>query len=211
MSVIGFIAGMFDPLHAGHVEILKIAKSKCDYLIAAVGTDDYIREHKKHEPLLPYEDRSYVVEAIKYVDRVVAVSNHDKMAMYNIYHFDVLFVGWDHKSDEEDMEAIVQLEKLGVKTVFVERHRNISSSIIKERAFRLELERKRQEASQQRSLVDHHRVTHYGPMLSQYTTVVLPENKKVVFQKKNMHAYEMDQETASIQKPDIYIDNQSKG
>ncbi len=142
MSVIGFIAGMFDPLHAGHIEIFKIAKSQCDYLIVAVGTDEYIRKHKKHEPLLSYDDRAYAVEAIKYVDKVVATDNHDKMAMYKQYHFDVLFAGWDHLSDEEDIEAISQLEQLGVRTIFVERQRNLSSSMIKERAYALEVERR---------------------------------------------------------------------
>ena len=142
MYHVGFIAGMFDPLHAGHIDIIEKAKSLCDHLIVAVGTDDYIRNHKKHEPLLSFDDRSHVVESIKYVNEVVAIDNHDKMAMYNTYHFDVMFVGEDHLSDREDMKSIAELERLGVKTVIVERKRNISSSIIKERAFKLEQNKK---------------------------------------------------------------------
>ena len=144
----------------------------CDYLIVAVGTDDYIRKHKKHEPLLSYSDRAYVVNAIQYVDRVVATDNHDKMAMYEKYHFDVLFAGWDHLSDEEDMESIAQLEQLGIKTIFVERQRNLSSSMIKERAYELEKERKRHIMLQNATLV-------HEPIAPQKQTTIFAKNLRV--------------------------------
>ena len=195
MSVIGFIAGMFDPLHAGHVEILKTAKSMCDYLIVAVGTDDYIRNHKKHEPLLSYEDRSYVVDAIQYVDKVVATDNHDKMAMYEKYHFDVLFAGWDHLSDEEDMEAMAQLAELGVQTVLVQRNRNISSSFIKERAYELESERRRLLLLQTAKIMHDQKKEQYGSVLFQ----------------KNIHIFEIKQDKTAIKKQKGYIKKPVKG
>ena len=202
MSIIGFIAGMFDPLHAGHVEILKIAKSKCDYLIVAVGTDDYIREHKKHEPLLSYDDRSCVVEAIKYVDRVVATDNHDKKVMYEKYHFDILFAGWDHKSDEEDMEAIAQLEKIGVETFFVERQRNLSSSMIKQRAYELIEEERMQNCISIQSLGLQDAVLKNKP--------INPEKRKI-FDQKNIRVFETNHKRYTLLKQKVFIDKQSKG
>lgn len=40
---IGLTNGCFDLLHAGHLNTLKCASEKCDYLIVAVNTDDSVR------------------------------------------------------------------------------------------------------------------------------------------------------------------------
>ena len=213
---------MFDPLHAGHVEILKIAKSECDYLIVAVGTDDYIREHKKHEPLLSYDDRSCVVDAIKYVDRVVATDNHDKMAMYEKYHFDKLFVGWDHKSDEEDMEAIAQLEQLGVKTSFVERQRNLSSSMIKQRAYELVEEERLHSLMSIRSLRLQESALKDKPITLQGKSIVAQKNftfkskpitlqKRSIVAQKSLRVFETNNKKTALLKQKVYMDKQSKG
>lgn len=135
----GFVSGMFDPLHAGHIEILKQAKSMCEYLIVAVGTDDFIRNRKKHEPLLPFSDRVKIIESIKYVDCVVPIENLDKVFMYKKYKFDVMFVGSDHKNESVYLQTINELKLYGVDTIFIERIEGVSSTNIKKRMLELEL------------------------------------------------------------------------
>ncbi len=135
----GFISGMFDPLHAGHIEIIKQAKSMCDFLIVAVGTDDFIRMRKNHEPLLPHSERCAIVEAIRYVDCVVSIENLDKVSMYQKYGFDVMFAGADHKFEKTYIDAAERLKLLGVDTVFFERYGAISSTSIKKRMISLEM------------------------------------------------------------------------
>ena len=69
---VGFISGFFDILHEGHIHILEQAKSCCNQLIVAVGTDEFMRIRKGREPVLSYNERVQIVRAIKYVDMVVA-------------------------------------------------------------------------------------------------------------------------------------------
>lgn len=128
----GFICGFFDVLHDGHIDILKKAKSLCDYLIVAVGTDEFMVERKNRQSLLTYEQRVKIVESIKYVDLVVPEENLDKIAAFNQYHFDVMFSGMDHIDEPIYIEATKKLKTLGVDTIYFERTNDVSSTKIRE-------------------------------------------------------------------------------
>jgi len=64
--------GSFHLFHAGHVELLKKAKSKGDILIVGVNSDKSVREYKKKpgRPIIPEQFRAEAVAAIMYVDYV---------------------------------------------------------------------------------------------------------------------------------------------
>ena len=89
---IGYTAGVFDLFHIGHLNILKRAREQCKYLMVAVSTDELVQRYKNKLPVIPYEERKTIIEAIKYVDEVVPQVNRDKIAAYEQYHFDVMFV-----------------------------------------------------------------------------------------------------------------------
>lgn len=59
-----------DLFHAGHVEFLKKAKSFGDYLIVGVLADEVVQGYKR-DPIIPLSDRVKVIEACRYVDRVL--------------------------------------------------------------------------------------------------------------------------------------------
>jgi D-beta-D-heptose 7-phosphate kinase / D-beta-D-heptose 1-phosphate adenosyltransferase len=64
--------GCFDLLHAGHVELLRAARSLGDALVVAVNSDDSVRRLKgAGRPLVPVADRVRVLEALECVDAVV--------------------------------------------------------------------------------------------------------------------------------------------
>lgn len=130
---VGYVAGMFDIIHAGHIEILKRAKQMCDTLIVAVGTDEFMRWRKKRDSIIPYLDRKKIVESIKYVDMVVPEENLDKLNEYYKYHFDVMFSGDDHKNEEQYIKAEEQLNALGVDVIYIERIGEISSTAIRDK------------------------------------------------------------------------------
>ena len=72
--------GTFDLLHAGHINILRRARELGDYLIVVLSTDEF-NAIKNKKAYYSYEDRKLILEAIRYVDEVVPVTeeNHEKM------------------------------------------------------------------------------------------------------------------------------------
>ena len=69
--VTGFTASTFDLLHAGHILMLREAKTVCDYLICALQTDPTIDRPEKNKPVQSYMERHIQLSAIKYVDEIV--------------------------------------------------------------------------------------------------------------------------------------------
>lgn len=134
---IGFICGFFDLLHDGHIEILKFAKSQCEYLIVAVGTDEFMFERKHRESILTYDQRVTIIKSIRYVDKVISETDLDKIAAYKKYHFDVMFAGEDHQNEELYIEAASILKSFGVDTIFVPRSIAISSTLIRKRIIQI--------------------------------------------------------------------------
>lgn len=69
--------GTFDMFHIGHLKLLKRLKSMGDELIVAVSTDEF-NVLKGKKTLIPYQQRADIVEAIKYVDKVIPEENWEQ-------------------------------------------------------------------------------------------------------------------------------------
>ncbi len=130
---IGYTAGVYDMFHIGHLNILKRAKEQCEYLIVAVSTDELVEKSKNKRPIIPYEERKQIVEAIKYVDKVVPQENKDKIAAYKKYHYDAMFVGDDWKGSELFTKCEEELKKYGSEVVYFPYTQGTSSTILREK------------------------------------------------------------------------------
>lgn len=119
--------------HIGHLNILKRAKEKCDYLIVGVSTDACVESYKHHSPVIPYEQRAAIVEAIKYVDEVVPQDNMDKTEFLKKRHFDVMFHGDEWKGTELYNRYEEEFARLGARIEYLPHTEGISSSILKEK------------------------------------------------------------------------------
>lgn len=93
---IGYLSGTFDLFHVGHLNLLERAKQHCDYLIVGVHPD---ASHKGKETFIPFAERKRILRAIKYVDKVVDSTPEDCDA-WELYHYNLLFVGSDYKGSE---------------------------------------------------------------------------------------------------------------
>ena len=93
--VIGYTTGVYDMFHVGHLNILQQAKEHCDYLIVGVSTDELVQKEKNKTPIIPFNERCKIVEAIRFVDKVVPQVDKNKYAAWEQYHFNKMFVGSD--------------------------------------------------------------------------------------------------------------------
>ena len=129
---IGYTTGVFDLFHIGHLNIIKRAKEQCDYLIVGVSTDEVVQEYKNKMPIIPYEERAKIVEAIKYVDKVVPQTSMNKYEAWEKEKFDVIFHGDDWKNSDMYKENERKLKAVGVDFVYFEYTKSTSSTKIRE-------------------------------------------------------------------------------
>lgn len=131
-KIIGYTTGVFDMFHIGHLNILKRAKEQCDYLIVGVSTDEVVEEYKKKTPIIKFEERIAIVEAIKYVNEVVPQTTMDKMEAWKQLKFDVMFHGSDWKGSEMYNHIIEKFNNVGVKVIFLPHTEGVSSTLLTE-------------------------------------------------------------------------------
>ncbi|MCI2956182.1 adenylyltransferase/cytidyltransferase family protein [Agromyces atrinae] len=115
---IGYAAGAYDLFHVGHLNILKHAKSACDYLIAGVVSDEMLELTKGRAPIVPLSERLEIVSHISYVDEARAEVVPDKLATWNDVHFDVFFKGDDWRGTERGMRLEREFAAVGVEVVY---------------------------------------------------------------------------------------------
>lgn len=130
---IGYTTGVFDMFHIGHLNIIRRAKEHCEFLIVGVSTDEVVNEYKHHLPVIPYEQRSAIVAACRYVDRVVPQISMDKFAAWEELKFDVMFHGSEWQGTELYNEYERRFGEVGVKVVYLPHTDGISSTMLRER------------------------------------------------------------------------------
>ncbi|WP_431219022.1 adenylyltransferase/cytidyltransferase family protein [Leifsonia xyli] len=115
---VGYAAGAFDLFHIGHLNILKHAKSQCDYLIAGVVSDEMLELTKGITPVVPLAERLEIVRSIAWVDEAVAETVPDKLDMWRELRFDVFFKGDDWRGTEKGMRLEREFAAVGVEVVY---------------------------------------------------------------------------------------------
>ena len=130
---IGYTTGVYDMFHIGHLNIIRRAKEQCDYLIVGVSTDECVEAYKNKTPIIPYEQRAAIVQAIKYVDEVVPQTSMDKLEFLKKRHFDVMFHGDEWKGTALYNKYEEEFAKYGAKIEYLTHTDGISSTILREK------------------------------------------------------------------------------
>lgn len=130
---VGYTTGVFDLFHIGHLNILQRAKSMCDYLIVGVTTDELCLFRKGKLPIICQSDRAAIVEAIRYVDRVVMQEDMDKLQAVKTLQADAVFVGSDWKGTESWKRYEQEFAEVGCEVVYLDHTDGISSTVLRER------------------------------------------------------------------------------
>ena len=121
---IGYLSGTFDLFHIGHLNLLKRAKEKCDYLIVGVH---YSGAWKGKETYIPFEERVEILKNIKCVDKVVMSEKEDSDA-WEKYNYDYLFVGSDYKGTERFLKYEEFFKDKGVEIIYFPYTKGTSST-----------------------------------------------------------------------------------
>lgn len=128
---VGYVPGVYDLFHIGHLNLVRNCKKYCDYLIVGVLKDELVEFYKHRKPFIPFEERMQIMAALKDVDEVVEVNfeNTDKIDAWKQLHYDVHFAGDDHVDDWNEVK--IQLNELGSTIEFLPYTKSTSSTQIR--------------------------------------------------------------------------------
>jgi glycerol-3-phosphate cytidylyltransferase len=128
----GFVASAFDLLHAGHVSMLREAKTQCDYLICALQVDPSVDRQSKNKPIQSLVERYVQLQAVKYVDEIVCYQTEkDLEDILEIFPIDIRFLGEEYK--DKDFTGREICKKRGIQLYFNKRDHRFSSSELRKR------------------------------------------------------------------------------
>ncbi|AGS26708.1 glycerol-3-phosphate cytidylyltransferase [Latilactobacillus sakei subsp. sakei] len=117
--------GTFDLLHWGHIRLLERARALGDYLIVATSTDQF-NALKHKEAYHSFEHRKYILEAIRYVDKVIPETSWDqKIQDVKNYNIDIFVMGDDWKGQFDFLKDYCEV-------VYLPRTEGISTTKIKQ-------------------------------------------------------------------------------
>ncbi len=96
-----FTNGVFDILHAGHVDYLERARKFGDLLVIGLNTDASVRVNKGDlRPIIPYKERAKLLAALAVVDFIVPLERKTPDRLIELVRPQVLVKGAQYKLSE---------------------------------------------------------------------------------------------------------------
>lgn len=132
MGVIGYVPGGFDLFHIGHLNILRAARERCDFLIAGVATDESLAAMKGRLPVIPFDERRQIVQALTLVDLAVPDHDQDKRVAWRQNRFDVLFKGDDWKGTVKGVLLEQEMAEVGASVEYFPYTERTSSTMLRQ-------------------------------------------------------------------------------
>ena len=130
--IIGFTASTFDLLHAGHIAMLREAKTQCDYLICALQVDPSVDRPDKNPPVQTLVERWTQLDGVKYVDEVIPYqSEKDLEDILQMHNLDVRIIGEEYQGKNFTGKEICV--KKHIKIVYNKREHRFSTTDLRKR------------------------------------------------------------------------------
>lgn len=130
--IVGLTASTFDLLHAGHVMMLREAKSQCEYLICALQIDPSVDRTTKNKPVQTLVERHTQLKAVKYVDEIICYqTEQDLEDILELYPIDVKIMGIEYK--DKDFTGREICKRRGISLYFNSRDHRFSTSDLRNR------------------------------------------------------------------------------
>ena len=129
----GFTCSTFDLLHAGHVMMLREAKSVCEYLIVGLQVDPTIdRPKEKNQPVQSLVERYVQLASVQYVDEIIPYQTEkDLEDILQMYPIDIRILGEEYREYEFTGKDICRAR--GIELYFNKRDHRFSTTDLRKR------------------------------------------------------------------------------
>lgn len=97
-EIVVYTSGTWDLFHIGHLNILEKSAALGDRLIVGVSSDELIYSYKGIKPVIPFEQRMRIVEAIGVVSKVIRQDVLTDIRQLKEYNVDIVTIGDDWKN-----------------------------------------------------------------------------------------------------------------
>lgn len=114
--------GTYDLLHPGHLYVFRQLRRLAGdgEVVIGLNTDEFVAEFKGHAPVQSYLERSEVLAACRYIDRVVPnVGGADSKPVLEAVAPDILAAGHDWYSPDHSRYCL----QMGFTTQWLDEHR----------------------------------------------------------------------------------------
>lgn len=129
---VGYVPGVFDMFHVGHLNILRNARLACDVLIAGVVSDERALASKGQTPVVPVAERLEIVRNIRFVDDAVVEDVTEKLDMWRRLNFDVIIKGDDWRGTPRGDKLEADFALVGVDVVYLPYTMHTSSTLLRQ-------------------------------------------------------------------------------
>jgi glycerol-3-phosphate cytidylyltransferase len=130
--IVGITFSTFDLLHAGHVSMLREAKSQCDYLICGLQMDPSQDRDEKKAPVQTIVERYTQLNGVRYVDEIIPYNcEKDVEDILTMLDIDVRILGEEYRDKEFTGKDICR--KRDIDLYFNKRDHRFSSSDLRQR------------------------------------------------------------------------------
>ena len=132
-KTIGITFSTFDLLHAGHVAMLREAKSQCDYLICGIQSDPTIdRPKEKNKPVQTMVERYVQLSALTYVNEIIPYqTEQDVEDILEMFDINVKIMGEEYR--DQDFTGRDICKRKGIELYFNSRTHRFSSTDLRKR------------------------------------------------------------------------------
>jgi glycerol-3-phosphate cytidylyltransferase len=129
--VVGYAPGAYDLFHVGHLNLLRHAKSQCDYLVVGVVSDEKCESSKGVRPFVPLIERAEIVRNIGFVDEVYEEHVPTKLDAWRDVRFDRIFKGDDWRGTRKGQQLEQDFAAVGVEVIYFPYTVHTSSSMLR--------------------------------------------------------------------------------
>ena len=128
--------GVFDIVHSGHIRFLEGCKGliKNSELVVVITRDLTVLREKGKKPLMSEEDRRYIIQSLKPVDKaILGYEGTDKLRIVEDIKPDIVILGYDQTINQKQLEKELIKRGLKIQVMRLKKYGNINSTSVKKK------------------------------------------------------------------------------